>query len=86
MGFIGRLEPAKGLAVVVSALQGLIGADFRFVIAGGGRSEHISWIIEVCQTDSRFEYLGVVDPPEFYRRVDVVVVPTQWDEPPHHAS
>ncbi len=79
-GFIGRLEPEKGIDVVLQATRHLVSPGWRLKIAGKGADAYVSHLRRKY-TDERIDWLGFAPASEFYSQVDVVVIPSQWDEP-----
>jgi glycosyltransferase involved in cell wall biosynthesis len=80
IGFIGRLDPAKGVETLIDAfrISGL--ANAKLVIAGAGEDSYVA-SLRVRAGDSDIVFLGRVIPGDFYSDVDVVVVPSRWNEP-----
>ncbi|WP_395943280.1 glycosyltransferase [Brevundimonas sp.] len=78
-GFIGRIEPEKGIEVLLRAAVGLDG-DWRLRIAGRGEP---AWVEHLKRSfaDPRISWLGQVETDGFHARVDVVVAPAVWAEP-----
>jgi glycosyltransferase involved in cell wall biosynthesis len=79
-GFIGRLEPEKGIEIVLQATRHLVRPGWRLKIAGKGTDAYISRLRR-RYTDERIDWLGFASASQFYSQVDVVVIPSQWDEP-----
>jgi glycosyltransferase involved in cell wall biosynthesis len=79
LGFLGRIEAAKGVELLLATLRPLK-ADFRLHIGGVGNDELVARL-KNQYSDQRFVWLGRVDPNEFYRQIDVLVVPSLWNEP-----
>jgi glycosyltransferase involved in cell wall biosynthesis len=80
-GYIGRLEDYKGLYVALEAFANLRHGGVKLLIAGDGSSEDLDHLARLMERDKRVEFLGRVSQGEFFSRVDVVVVPSQWHEP-----
>lgn len=78
-GFIGRLQPEKGVEMLLQAALGLDG-NWRLRIAGRGEAAYVDGL-QRRFADPRVEWLGQVDADGFYRMVDVVVAPALWTEP-----
>ena len=78
VGYAGRLEPHKGIGVLVDA----VAADERLSLfmAGGGSSEAaLRTRITAAELGGRIHLLGAVrqaDLPTFYRGVDIIAVPS----------
>ncbi len=79
-GFIGRIELEKGIEIVLQATQSLSQPGWRLKIAGKGTDDYVNYL-RLKYADKRIDWLGFTTPAEFYPKVDVVVIPSQWDEP-----
>jgi glycosyltransferase involved in cell wall biosynthesis len=79
-GFIGRIEPEKGIETVLRATQHLIRPGWRFRIAGRGTDAYVGYLRKKYP-DERIEWLGLKNASEFYSMIDVVVIPSEWEEP-----
>lgn len=88
LGFLGRLSHAKGVDVLARALrllerssygtfQLVLGGEARFV--GEGEATRIQERIDALRTP--VEWLGWADPGRFFSTIDVLVVPSIWQEP-----
>lgn len=87
VGFMGRFSIAKGLPVLIRALDGEIGGDDRrvkLVLAGEHKFVNdadrraIASAIENSQV--QIEQIGWVRPAQFFSSVDLVVIPSVWPE------
>lgn len=78
-GFIGRIEPEKGIEVLLKATTRLDG-DWRLRIAGRGEAAYVARLRRGFP-DPRIDWLGQVEAGVFYRSIDVVVAPAIWAEP-----
>jgi glycosyltransferase involved in cell wall biosynthesis/GT2 family glycosyltransferase len=78
VGYVGRLEPHKGVRVLLEAVARLDRAALR--IAGAGpEEESLRARIAELRIADRVELLGPVDQerlPDFYRGLDVLAVPS----------
>lgn len=82
-GFIGRLTTAKGvvyLAREIAAMNTLLRDDFKVVFAGTGDPEMIGHLQQILK-GVRFEFPGFVEPASFFNEIDLLIVPSLWDEP-----
>jgi len=79
-GFIGRIAPEKGLEVLLKATRKLRAPDWRLKIAGRGLDGYVSMLQERFP-DPRIEWVGYVNPTEFYPAIDCCIVPSLWGEP-----
>ena len=80
-GYIGRLDPPKGIDPLIDAFRSLPHADTELWIAGSGKPDCENALRARAQGDARIRFLGRVAPVDFYPQVDVVVVPSLWNEP-----
>ncbi len=80
LGFIGRLVEEKGIYNLIKAIAAVPSEAVRLLIAGRA-SEDEQKRIRTMAPAARIEFLGFVAPAEFYQQVDVVVVPSIWEEP-----
>lgn len=80
-GYIGRLDPAKGLELLLEefAAAALPGAELW--IAGRGREDYERQLREKALAIERVRFLGQIPADTFYPQVDVLVVPSLWNEP-----
>jgi glycosyltransferase involved in cell wall biosynthesis len=81
LGFLGRLDPAKGVAIVLGALSIRRDLEVTLLVAGGGTSNGVRLIEEAAKSDGRVRLVGPVVPDRFFSEIDALVVPSQWDEP-----
>lgn len=87
VGFIGRFSPIKGLDVLARAIQRIDRTDGRkveLVLAGDSRlvpTSEAARIDEALRDVARVDRLGWVPRDEFFASVDVVAVPSVWEEP-----
>jgi glycosyltransferase involved in cell wall biosynthesis len=80
LGFIGRLTEEKGIYNLIKAIAAVPPEAVRLLIAGR-TDEKQQKFIRAMAPRARIEFLGFVSPAEFYEKVDVVVVPSIWEEP-----
>lgn len=79
-GFIGRIEPEKGIQVVLKAVELLPNAGWKLRIAGRGLAAHERSLRASCGSE-RVEWLGFVDQKDFFATIDVCLVSSLWPEP-----
>ena len=79
-GFLGQLNPNKGVRTLLDAAAAMAPQEARFVVAGAGRLE-----AEVAARSSdQLEYRGWVNgtaKERFFADIDCLVVPSLWAEP-----
>lgn len=79
-GYIGRLDRAKGVESLIDAFLAAGLPETELWIAGSGR-QHEEDHLRNKMKEARVRFLERVAPRDFYSQVDVVVVPSLWNEP-----
>ena len=82
-GYIGRIDVDKGVEYMVNELSTLSANDkagFKVVFAGQGPRKFIDQL-KIKLKDIESDFLGLTKPAEFYRAIDVLIVPALWNEP-----
>lgn len=84
IGFIGHLIPQKGIGVLLRSATALRdqGRDFRLLIAGEGpHADAYVQEVQKLHLQDRVSFLGQIsDTVGFYQQVDILVVPSEWEE------
>lgn len=80
LGFIGRIEPEKGIEITLRAVKAAHNKNWRLKIAGVGREEYVS-ALRTQYDDPRIEWMGYVGGDEFFGKIDVAVLSSLWPEP-----
>ncbi len=80
IGFLGRLEPQKGIAPLLEAFGGLPEGQAELLVAGIGDDDYVAGL-RATYDHPGISYLGFVPADDLYARADVVVVPSVWQEP-----
>lgn len=76
VGYIGRISPEKGIDALLQALP----AHVTAILAGHGQEDYINTL--KMKYTKNVEFVGQVNGPfEFLREIDLLVVPSLWDEP-----
>lgn len=78
-GYLGQLNPNKGVPVLLDAAERL-GSAAHVVVAGRGVLDQVV----AARTGPHVEVLGWVSgaaKADFFERIDCLVVPSVWDEP-----
>jgi len=83
-GFIGALAEWKGVRRLLEAFQRVAKqpgvGPVKLLLAGTGEPAYEAELRATYGSD-RIEFLGRVSPESFYRRIDVSVVPSLWNDP-----
>lgn len=82
-GFIGKVNEQKGVDFLFDELAALgdLRSSFRLVLAGKAHPDFESRLRERYEGKFEFSFLGKTDSENFYRSVDLVIVPSGWNEP-----
>jgi glycosyltransferase involved in cell wall biosynthesis len=80
LGFIGRLHPIKGVGLFIDALKELPSGTYVGKIAGRGNVEYEAQL-KARAEGHPIEFLGWIPPEKFYSQIDLVVVPSLYNEP-----
>jgi glycosyltransferase involved in cell wall biosynthesis len=82
-GYIGRIADDKGvgyLAKELAALNSNYKSKIKVLFAGRGDGKFTA-DMQIILKGIDHEFLNVVKPEDFYRRIDVLIVPSLWNEP-----
>ncbi len=80
LGFIGRLDPSKGIELFLGVVKQLPESAFRVEVAGQGSPAYENALrSSIRRANVRFH--GFISPEEFYETIDFLVVPSLWHEP-----
>jgi glycosyltransferase involved in cell wall biosynthesis len=80
IGFIGRLHPTKGIELLLDSLKRLPRDRYIAKIAGSGSAAYEARLREMACGLS-VDFLGWVRHDVFYDQIDVLVVPSVYNEP-----
>ena len=78
-GFLGRIEEGKGLETILKAMLRLPVHKASLLIGGKGKKDYIEKLRHYDAANITF--LGFVDPEDFFKKIDVLIVPSLWEEP-----
>ncbi len=78
-GFLGRITHEKGLELLIEAFAAMR-QPTRLVI-GGRIDEATRTRLLAMARDRAITFLGFVTPADFFRQIDVLIVPSIWDDP-----
>ena len=80
VGYIGRLEPHKGVEFLIRAAKNF---DCNFLIVGGGSDQsRLQELVKKLGIQDKIKFTGYVpynDIPKYYASMDIVVYPTLYE-------
>lgn len=80
-GYLGRMEKdTKGIEVLLDAACKLAPGSVTVLLGGKGDDAYVDEL-KRTYAGSHVQFLGFVKPAEFLERIDVLVVPSVWEEP-----
>lgn len=79
LGYVGQLTPTKGIRQLVKEMGAWQSSECELLVAGKGAAAFEAVLREEAAQNVRF--LGFVNADEVYRAIDVLVVPSLWEEP-----
>ena len=82
-GYIGRISEDKGVEYLlreISHINKNLKSDFKILLAGKGEPEYIDYLKKYLKGID-YEFLGLVNPANFYSKIHVSIVPSLWYEP-----
>lgn len=79
LGFLGRIEKKKGIDFLLKSLKSIAGYQFEVHIGGTGKQSYVDHLKKEYRKNVFF--YGFVNPSSFLTKIDVLVVPSLWNEP-----
>jgi glycosyltransferase involved in cell wall biosynthesis len=80
IGYIGRLEPHKGVEFLINAVKKI---DCRVLVVGSGSDQtRLERLVKQLGMEDKFKFTGYVpydDVPKYYASMDIVVYPTLYE-------
>ncbi|SAK63522.1 glycosyl transferase, group 1 [Caballeronia arationis] len=80
LGMLGRISPEKGIELLIDELMKDTSLNWKLTIGGTGDGDYVA-SLKARYNDPRVRFLGHVDASSFLRELDVLVVPSRWNEP-----
>ena len=80
LGLLGRVSREKGLELLLEQLLADDTLQWTLAVGGTGDADYLSSVTSKYQ-DARVEYLGRMKSGEFFENIDILVVPSIWNEP-----
>ncbi|UGU17992.1 glycosyltransferase family 4 protein [Sinomicrobium kalidii] len=80
-GFIGQINKSKGIELLLESFSRLKDKDnWRLFIAGRVDENYRNELAKYLFSD-QLTFLGYTEANDFYKKIDVLVVPSIWEEP-----
>ncbi|WP_321798342.1 glycosyltransferase family 4 protein [Caballeronia sp. J97] len=80
LGVLGRVSREKGLEVLLEQLLADDTLQWTLAVGGHADADYLK-TLKSTYDDPRIEYLGRVKSDDFYDSIDILVVPSIWNEP-----
>ncbi|RYD50578.1 MAG: glycosyltransferase [Sphingobacteriales bacterium] len=80
LGFIGRVDPTKGIDILLKALTMVEFDNWELTIAGKGADAYIDHLRQTFP-DPRITFAGFAEPNAFYNNIDILICPSVYGEP-----
>jgi glycosyltransferase involved in cell wall biosynthesis len=80
IGFLGQIISTKGVHELIEAFSRASPAKAELWIAGRDDSDYASQLRTKTRQNSNIRWLGYVDSDNFFREIDVLVVPSVWND------
>jgi glycosyltransferase involved in cell wall biosynthesis len=79
IGFIGTLSVVKGIDILIKAFK-KTNINATLVIAGKGEANYEDYLKRLASGDNRIQFIGYVESNSFYSSIDLLVVPSLWND------
>jgi len=79
LGYVGQLIPTKGIRELIEQMSAWSPDECQLLVAGKGAAAYEQQLRTKAPPNVRF--LGFIDPDELYAAIDLLVVPSLWQEP-----
>ena len=79
-GFIGQVNKTKGIELILESFSNLSESSWKLLIAGAVDEKYLKHLNKI-NNSIQIEYLGYMDSSKFFEMIDVLIVPSLWNEP-----
>jgi glycosyltransferase involved in cell wall biosynthesis len=79
LGYIGRISPEKGVGDLVKSLNSNRTLSYDLHIAGTGPLKYVNQLKQ--KSPDKVHYHGYITPADFFKMIDLLIVPSRWNEP-----
>lgn len=81
IGYIGRLSPEKGIEFMIDAfMESKLSKQYKILIAGTGNKSYVD-SLKTKYALPQVVFVGKQKQTDFFKQIDLLVVPSLWDEP-----
>jgi glycosyltransferase involved in cell wall biosynthesis len=83
-GYLGKLTPEKGIELLLDMFGARKDGGWELLVAGEGDESYCQELhrrYATLEERNAIRFLGWTDPLEFFPQIDVLVVPSLWQEP-----
>lgn len=82
IGYIGRLSPEKGIEFMIEAFlaSNMPQKQYKLLVAGSG-NEKYEKELKNKYASNKVLFVGKQKQTDFFKKIDLLVVPSLWDEP-----
>ncbi len=81
LGFMGRLDPSKGLENLIDVMKRLPAGSASLRIAGTGKPGYTQDLHARAGSADDVAFIGHVSPAEFFPTIDLLIIPSVWEDP-----
>lgn len=81
IGYIGSLIPSKGIEKLINSFITVNNPKLSLVIAGEGKESSFVEGLKSKANGYNIKFMGRMKPAEFFSQIDLLVVPSLWNEP-----
>lgn len=80
IGYMGRITKDKGIELLLDSFCRIEKKELTLIIAGDGNCDYVKKLKQKYSS-KRIKWMGIMNQNEFYRSIDLLVVPSLWQEP-----
>ncbi|MDB9927568.1 glycosyltransferase family 4 protein [Flavobacteriaceae bacterium] len=79
-GYIGQINKSKGIELLLESFSLINDSSWTLLIAGNIDDEYLKKLKKI-NNSVQITYLGYVESTSFFEMIDVLIVPSLWNEP-----
>ena len=80
-GFLGKIEEKKGIELLLNTFSKMQTNKAQLLIGGIGKNKYYKNLKKKYYLKENIKFLGFVNPYNFLKDIDILVVPSLWNEP-----